>query len=62
MQTDLEISWYLIGFHERLVKLRLKSGSYVTTVAVEERVCAMTSHGGRIPVLNNPRSSSNPTT
>lgn len=61
MQTDLEISWYLIGFHERLVKLRLKSGSYVATVAVEERVCAMTSHGGRIPVLNNPRSSSNPT-
>lgn len=59
--TDLEVSWYLTGFHERLVKLRLGSGSHVAAVAVEERVRAMSPHGRGIPVLNNPGSSSNPT-
>lgn len=56
------VSIYLVGFHERLVKLRLGSGSDVTTVAIEERVHAMTAHGGRIPVLNDTGPSSYPNT
>lgn len=33
----------------------------MTAVAVEEWVGAMASHGGRVPILNNSRSRSNPT-
>lgn len=54
----LRIGWYLIGFHERLVELRLRSRSHV---AIEEWVCAMTPHGRGIPVLYNPGPSSDPT-
>lgn len=47
---------YLVGLNERL-----GSGRHVATVPVEKWVYAA-AHGGGIPVLNDPRASSNPTT
>lgn len=57
-------SIYLVGFHEGFashVKLRLGERGGVSTVAIEEWVCAVSPHGGGIPVLNHPRARPNPT-
>lgn len=55
---------HLVGLNERLgphVELWLWRRGNVAAVAIKERVGAMASHSGRVPILNDPWAGSNPT-